>query len=174
MNKTFIIIILILLPFSSLATFDKKCNLKNISYISPSLGGCIFQITPSGQIIYIMNNNKVSDDKCLSSFLKGKEIDDFKNKITDMKKDLSNNSQKTPILHILEENGGYSGKLSNEKLGIGSFNIPFMKKDFGGNAKIFLDNGLNIYLKIKENAELSIIGGFGKVTMTGLCKQIND
>ena len=62
MNKTFIIIILILLPFSSLATFDKKCNLKNISYISPSLGGCIFQITPSGQIIYIMNNNKVSDE----------------------------------------------------------------------------------------------------------------
>ena len=172
MRKILIIIVSILVSFSAFAKFNKKCNLKNRSYISPSLGGCIFQTNSSGKIVFKINNKIVNIDKCLSLFLKGKELDDFKNKIFDMEKDFNVTNKKVPILYVSEKNGGYLGKLTNETLGIGSFAIPFMKKGFSGNAKISLDNGLNIYLKIKENAKLSLVGSFGKITMTGPCEKI--
>ena len=91
-----------------------------------------------------------------------------------MQKGFNSNIRKNPILYLVEENGGYSGKLSNETLGIGSFDIPYMKKDSGGNAKVFLDNGLNIHLKVNNNAKLSLVGGFGRVNMTGPCKPYNS
>ena len=116
----------------------------------------------------------VSVDECLSSFLKGKKLVNFKNQILNMQKDINSNVRKNPTLYLMEKSNGYSGKLSNETLGIGSFDIPYMKKDFEGTAKIFLDNGLNIYLKVNNSAKLSLVGGFGRVNKSGPCEPYNS
>lgn len=156
------------------AQFDKKCQLNKISYLSPAIGGCTFRIDNSGKAFFKKYNRDVNVDQCLSSFLKGKKLIKFKKEISDMQKGFNSNIRKNPILYLVEENDGYSGKLSNETLGIGSFDIPYMKKDSGGNAKVFLDNGLNIHLKVDNNAKLSLVGGFGRVNMTGPCKPYNS
>ena len=167
------ILIFTFLSYPVYAQFDKKCQLDKISYLSPVISGCSFRIDNSGKAFFKINNRNVNVDQCLSNFLKGKELIEFKKHILDMQKEFNPDIREIPILYLVEENGGYSGKLSNKTLGMGSFDIPYMKKDFGGNAKILLDNGLTIHLKINNNAKLSLIGGFGKVNMTGPCKPIN-
>jgi hypothetical protein len=167
------ILIFTLLSYPVYAQFDKKCQLDKISYLSPIIGGCTFRIDNSGKASFKNNNRDVNADQCFSNFLKGKELVEFKKQILDMQKGFNPNIRENPILYLVEENGGYSGKLSNKTLGMGSFDIPYMKKSFGGNAKILLDNGLTIHLKINNNAKLSLIGGFGRVNMSGPCKPIN-
>ncbi len=167
------ILIFTLLSYSVYAQFHKKCKLDKISYLSPVISGCSFRIDNSGKALFKINNRNVNADQCLSNFLKGNELIAFKKQILDMQKGFNPSIREIPILYLVEENGGYSGKLSNKTLGMGSFDIPYMKKDFGGNAKILLDNGLTIHLRINNNAKLSLIGGFGRVNMTGPCKQIN-
>jgi len=134
------------------AQFDKKCQLNKISYLSPAIGGCTFRIDNSGKAFFKKYNRDVNVDQCLSSFLKGKKLIKFKKEISDMQKGFNSNIRKNPILYLVEENGGYSGKLSNETLGI----------------------GLNIHLKVNNNAKLSLVGGFGRVNMTGPCKPYNS
>ena len=167
-------LIFCLLSFHVYAEFDKKCKLNKLSYLSPAIGGCTFRIDNSGKAFFKKYNRNVNVDECLSSFLKGKKLVNFKKQILNMQNGINSNIRKNPTLYLVEENDGYSGKLSNKTLGIGSFDIPYMKKDIGGAAKIFLDNGLNIHLKVNNNAKLSLVGSFGRVNMTGPCKPYNS
>ena len=171
--KIIIFINLFMLSTFAYAEFDKKCFLENILYVSPSLAGCVFSGSSTSKIFFKLNNLDVNVDKCLSRLdLSDENLQKFKNDILNIEKELSiNDKNLKPILLIKINNEGYSGTLLNNRiLGVSSFEIPFIKKDFEGIANVYLDNGLTINLKVNEIAKLKLIGGFGKISMQGKCE----
>ena len=171
------LLFLFLTPCIAHAQFDKKCYLKNILYVSPSIAGCVFGGSTSGEMFFKLNNLDIQIDKCLSRLnLSDKNLKKFKNDISKIEKDLKINDQnQLPILFVKVHKDGYSGKvISKRMLGISSFEIPFMKKNLEGIANVFLDNGLTINLKVFEKASLKLIGGFGKISLQGRCLPYTD
>ena len=169
----FVTIIFFLISNLAHAKFDKKCYLKNILYVSPSLAGCVFGGSTSSKMFFKLNNLDVNIDECVSRLnLSQKNLKKFKNDISKIEKDLKiNDENQIPILLVSVNKDGYSGKvISKRMLGISSFEIPYMKKNFEGIANVFLDNGLTINLKVLEKANLKLIGGFGKISLQGKCE----
>ena len=134
-NITYIkytLLLLFLIPSIAFAQFDKKCFLKNILYVSPSIAGCVFGGSTSGEMFFKLNNVDIQIDECLSRLnLSEKNLKKFKNDISKIERDLKINDQnQLPILLVRVHKDGYSGKvISKRMLGISSFEIPYMKKN---------------------------------------------
>ena len=160
---------LISFPSIALANYDKQCDVSFQSYVSPSIAGCVFSAKKSGDLSFKLSGRNVTPKKCFSA---AGMADEQINQFVEMVKG-GNFVGEKGVLLIKEQGDLISGKMTTNSFPNEGMDFPPLKKDVGGTAKATLDTGISIKIKVKKSAELTLVGDFGTIRLSGPCKKYN-
>ena len=169
MNKVFGILLVGLSCLISLSAFafDKSCALNFSGYSSPSIAGCVMRMTRSSGVSFTRNGQKTSLDGCFKNTGLSPDL------IEAMKSELQKDELRGEILNLnlkVYENG-YSGEFKSNVSWTQPISFPLIKRDWGGTAKAYLDNGVEISITLKTGVQLILRGDFGTIRYSGTCKK---
>ena len=169
MNKVFgtFLVGLLYLFSSSAFAFDESCALNFSGYSSPSIAGCVMRMSKSKGVSFTRNGQKTSLGDCFKDTGLSPDV------IEAMRSELNKDELRDEILNLnlkVHENG-YSGEFASDVSWTQPISFPFIKRDWGGTAKAYLDNGIEISITLKSGAQLILRGDFGTIRYSGTCKK---